>query len=119
MILSTGELVACVCIECFTPLEMGYIIQQRRETERAAYCKHQDRVTLSSWGSELETEVCTECSAGPWRLYFDADGKLPARGEQYYHRHEKARETADRLVRSGHYGDELYLYPCEPLRYPA
>lgn len=102
MILSTGELVACVCIECFQPLASGYIAKQQRDAAVAAYCKHEFRTRIQSWGREIDFEQCMECrSSGIFWSLFDADT-----GEQlgvpYWSSYDKASAAASRYLGYGH-----------------
>ena len=65
VVLSTGETVACVCISCLAGLSAGYVEQQRRRAEVAAYCDHSDVVELAEFGKEPADwdRMCTTCGA--------------------------------------------------------
>lgn len=53
VILSTGELVACVCIGCYQQLSASYIKDQADDAHRLAYCSHR--------GSRFSRSTCSEC----------------------------------------------------------
>lgn len=63
VILSTGELVACVCIGCFGPLPADYIERQAETAHLKAYCVHEDSVEITAFGSRDRTHACRVCGA--------------------------------------------------------
>lgn len=64
VVLSTGEIVACVCIECLDPLSAGYVEDQRERAEQAAFCRHDETVELTMFGSAKRSFMCVDC--GSW-----------------------------------------------------
>lgn len=62
--LSTGELVACVCIGCYQQLPAGYIEDQAQQAHRKAYCSHTEVVEVTSFGKANRQYTCTGC--GGW-----------------------------------------------------
>lgn len=63
VILSTGELVACVCINCYAQLPDTYIVTQRTRAEREAHCQHADLVEMTKLGQAERSYLCVECGA--------------------------------------------------------
>jgi hypothetical protein len=61
VVLSTGELVACVCIACLCALPFDWIQDQRTRAERHARCEHDDEVDITAFGKVLTMLVCTIC----------------------------------------------------------
>lgn len=61
VILSTGELVACVCIGCYHQLPADYIGGQVEQAQREAYCTHDDEVDITGFGQVEHTHTCTGC----------------------------------------------------------
>ena len=61
VILSTGELVACVCIGCFSPLPADYVERQAEAAHRESYCTHDYEANLRSWNEPYDTLWCTSC----------------------------------------------------------
>ena len=61
--LSTGETVACVCIECFDSLPPNRILDQRDRAEVEAFCEHDDTVELTMFGSAKREFNCIACGA--------------------------------------------------------
>lgn len=57
VILTTGELVACVCIGCYQPLPADYIESQAEQAQREAYCTHRS-LRSHDWHRIL---VCDGC----------------------------------------------------------
>lgn len=65
VILSTGEVVACVCIDCFGSLPADRIDDQHERAEREAFCEHPDTVELTTFGSAKRSYTCIDCGAWP------------------------------------------------------
>lgn len=63
VVLSTGETVASICIECFESLASNYIGNQRERAEREAFCEHLETVELTTFGSAKRTFTCIDCGA--------------------------------------------------------
>lgn len=61
VILSTGELVACVCITCLERLVAHYIRVQYRDAEREAYCTHDHELDITGFGQAELTLICSRC----------------------------------------------------------
>lgn len=63
VILSTGEVVACVCVACYAQLPARYIRDQYDKALLYAYCKHKDRVDLAELGKEPVNwdQICQGC----------------------------------------------------------
>lgn len=59
--LSSGELVACICISCFEQLPMAFIQRQKTDAMREAFCKHETRVELVELGSLDVEAMCIGC----------------------------------------------------------
>lgn len=59
--LSTGEVVACICIECYQQLSLGYIEDQRKRAEIAANCDHDDWVDITGFGDQYRRYICLYC----------------------------------------------------------
>jgi hypothetical protein len=64
VVLTTGELVACVCIGCYQQLPADYIERQATEAHVEAYCLHKDSVEVTRFGSRDRTYACRDC--GSW-----------------------------------------------------
>ena len=66
VILSTGELVACVCIGCYQPLPADYIGQQVEQAQRKAFCTHAETMEIVDFGRAPADSrySCAEC--GGW-----------------------------------------------------
>lgn len=64
VILTTGELVACVCIGCYQQLPADYIGWQRDRSYVEAYCTHDDKVEVTAFGKADREYNCTAC--GSW-----------------------------------------------------
>ena len=62
VVLTTGEHVACVCVECYFPLPEVWIKRQREQAEREAYCEHEDEISLRALGDRYDTLMCSRCS---------------------------------------------------------
>ena len=63
VVLSTGETVASICIECFESLASDYIGNQRERAEREAFCEHLDTWELTAFGSAKRSFNCIDCGA--------------------------------------------------------
>lgn len=61
VILTTGELVACVCIGCYQQLAAEYIERQAEQAQREAYCTHEHELSLRSWGQPSDSLICSYC----------------------------------------------------------
>jgi hypothetical protein len=64
VILSTGELVACVCIGCYQQLPAEYIDWQRDRSNLEAYCPHRDKVEVTGFNKADREFICRAC--GGW-----------------------------------------------------
>lgn len=62
VVLSTGELVACVCIWCWEQLPPGYIAGQIELCLKQAYCPHGTFITISA-AEGWSWNYCTDCQA--------------------------------------------------------
>lgn len=59
--LTTGEVVACACVECLHALPIGYVDQQRASAHGRALCPHEDREELKAWGGVVVASRCVSC----------------------------------------------------------
>lgn len=64
VILSTGELVACVCVTCFNPLPADYIERQAERAHLEAHCTHSNTVEITAFGEANRRYTCIGC--GSW-----------------------------------------------------
>lgn len=60
VIISTGEVVACICTACLDPLPADWIAMQYERAHRAAFCEHEwiDICTLSDVGRRGACCLC-------------------------------------------------------------
>jgi hypothetical protein len=64
VVLSTGEVAACVCVGCFAELPADYIDRQLQAAHLQATCSHEDAEYVMTAGSAIPVrKFCTECSA--------------------------------------------------------
>lgn len=56
----TGEIVSCVCVECWEPLPADYIARQLAHCLRAAFCAHGNIITVHAVGTP-DLAFCSEC----------------------------------------------------------
>lgn len=61
VVLSTGELVACVCIACLAALSADWIDNQRERAVRIAYCDHGDQIEITQFGQAVRQYLCNGC----------------------------------------------------------
>jgi hypothetical protein len=61
VVLSTGEVVASVCIECYAPLSADYIDSQRERAERTAFCEHDEKAEITMFGEAKRSYICIDC----------------------------------------------------------
>jgi hypothetical protein len=61
VVLTTGELVACVCIGCYQPLPAEYIEDQSTEAQREAYCRHVYEHDITGFDAVEHTMICSHC----------------------------------------------------------
>lgn len=66
VILSTGELVACVCISCLRALPFDWITNQVSRGHREAFCAHQEWIEMPMFGRVEVDATCRDC--GAWRV---------------------------------------------------
>lgn len=60
--LSTGEIVACVCIECYVRLVPGYIERQCEEAHRRAFCGHNETFEIRDMAQpNALKKICQDC----------------------------------------------------------
>lgn len=57
VVLSTGEVVACVCVACIEALPADWIANQYRRAEREAWCTHENWVADIRFGQVGETKA--------------------------------------------------------------
>jgi hypothetical protein len=115
VILNTGEQVASVCIECLAPLSADHIEKQRAKAEIAAYCRHEDRISIRSLGEALNTEICMLCSERgvAWSIYDPRDMTHPISAVPFFSSHDKALEAARRYIGYGY--DHIEIRPASQI----
>jgi hypothetical protein len=59
--LSTGEVVATVCVECLAALPADYIARQVARAEREAFCEHSETTELTTLSDPTPVIVCRAC----------------------------------------------------------
>lgn len=59
--LSTGEIVACLCEECHERLPAQWVTYQLIHALRAAYCAHEDTLTMGCLEDAYEVTFCSAC----------------------------------------------------------
>ena len=61
--LTSGEQVACICIECFQQLPADYITGQMLRAELEAYCAHFETIEFTKFGDSCRSYQCLHCGA--------------------------------------------------------
>lgn len=86
VILSTGEQVACICLnpDCYQQLPADYITTQRDIAELRACCEHENRIDLIELGTVDWDQICQDCGEirprSQWGHPFDEGGGIPRGG---------------------------------------
>lgn len=63
VMLSTGELVASVCVSCLSALPADWISNQAEKAHREAFCEHAEWIEMPELGRVEVDAICRDCGA--------------------------------------------------------
>lgn len=61
VVVAHGEIVACVCVECFEQLSPHWIAGQLDRALAEAYCPHDRTVDTTMLGMVVPERMCIDC----------------------------------------------------------